>query len=1001
LCGGEGGLSGRRQNCVKLQRPVVSREGPKGCAATARGRAVLGPKPRKRESGREKRVGLGRLGMSREEHPNSIYRQHAPWQQYLHVIAGDFGRVQAPAHTFVPCRGAEEKEEGQGSLGKLSAGKNRLGAVYMSSEHLTRFRKRCQTRKGRWVTLMIFLGILVLGLQIFLLTRMCALPSSVLQTICREGGLWSEGSASRHVGILSGGSRNHKPQSPVPRDSSGFLASLEMVAKPKSFPSTEEFGDTGKLAFTRVNLNYTVTRLGYGKPKVAHDYSMPTPPALPPISSHVNEAVQENLVHSNDIVLCTSSNKAEELTPKSNSSHMNPVPSSFPAPVHHVAVSTDLSMVQRRNDGIRPISEMKNLLFRNRAIPRLMVRLALSPRWSLAPDQEMLDAKWEIDKAPTVKNDPELYAPAFWNFSTFKRSYELMEKTLKVYIYREGQKPIFHRPVLDGIYASEGWFMKQIEENTKFVVKDPGKAHLFYMPFCSSALRFSLYVPGPHAKRHLLQYLNNYTHVISTKYPFWNRTGGADHFLVACHDWALYVTKGRVRHCIRVLCDSDISEGFELGKDIPLPEANVLTAQNPVRDIGGRDATRRRFLSFFAGKMHGHVRPILLKHWENKDPDIRILGRFSCGVQCKTTSARYMKNSKYCICPSGYRAFSPRVVEAIRYECVPVIISDNYVPPFFDVLNWEAFSVRVAERDIAMLKDILLSIPKKKYISLQMGVRRVQKHFLLHTKPVKYDMFHMILHSVWFSRLSQMRIEYLFHMILHSDFGIRCKIPNAVFPNFKNPNSHFPFPLARRFTGRESGITPLQRIGVGLFTVTFSMVVAALVEGRRRRLALGPAGERLPIMWIAPQFLIFGLSEMFTAVGLIEFFYKQSLAGMQSFLTAMTYCSYSFGFYLSSILVSLVNRITSSGGGWLSDNDLNKDRLDLFYWMLAALSLLNFFNYLFWSRWYSYHPRLCPSPQQQTMVVKGGDVEHGHSFGSSKQVELIAVDINNNMNIPV
>ncbi|MQM09145.1 hypothetical protein Taro_042013 [Colocasia esculenta] len=211
-------------------------------------------------------------------------------------------------------------------------------------------------------------------------------------------------------------------------------------------------------------------------------------------------------------------------------------------------------------------------------------------------------------------------------------------------------------------------------------------------------------------------------------------------------------------------------------------------------------------------------------------------------------------------------------------------------------------------------------------------------------------------------------------------------------------------PLARRFTGRESGITPLQRIGVGLFTVTFSMVAAALVEGRRRRLALGPAGERLPIMWIAPQFLIFGLSEMFTAVGLIEFFYKQSLAGMQSFLTAITYCSYSFGFYLSSILVSLVNRITSSGGGgggWLSDNDLNKDRLDLFYWMLAALSLLNFFNYLFWSRWYSYHPRLCPSPQQQTMVVPGGDVEHGHSFGSSKQVELIAVDINNNMNIPV
>ncbi|PKA66756.1 putative peptide/nitrate transporter [Apostasia shenzhenica] len=161
-------------------------------------------------------------------------------------------------------------------------------------------------------------------------------------------------------------------------------------------------------------------------------------------------------------------------------------------------------------------------------------------------------------------------------------------------------------------------------------------------------------------------------------------------------------------------------------------------------------------------------------------------------------------------------------------------------------------------------------------------------------------------------------------------------------------------PFARRVSGTAAGIAPLQRMGVGLFTVTFSMVAAAVIE-KKRRVAAVESGELLSIFWIAPQFLIFGVSEMFTAVGLIEFFYNQSLAGMQSFLTAMTYCSYSFGFYLSSVLVSLANKITSSrsGRGWLGDNDLNKDRLDLFYWFLAALSLINFFNYLFWSRWYS------------------------------------------------
>ncbi|KAH7568433.1 hypothetical protein JRO89_XS07G0298000 [Xanthoceras sorbifolium] len=191
-------------------------------------------------------------------------------------------------------------------------------------------------------------------------------------------------------------------------------------------------------------------------------------------------------------------------------------------------------------------------------------------------------------------------------------------------------------------------------------------------------------------------------------------------------------------------------------------------------------------------------------------------------------------------------------------------------------------------------------------------------------------------------------------------------------------------PAARKITKTESGISPLQRVGVGLFVATFSMVAAALVEKKRRVAALNH-NETLSIFWISPQFLIFGLSEMFTAVGLIEFFYKQSLEGMQSFLTAMTYCSYSFGFFLSSLLVSIVNKITSNSSysGWLSDNDLNKDRLDLFYWLLAALSLINFFNYLFWSRLYYYNPSL--SSTTQPHESHGEDLEN-QSFNSSKHL---------------
>ncbi|CAI9101501.1 OLC1v1038839C2 [Oldenlandia corymbosa var. corymbosa] len=192
-------------------------------------------------------------------------------------------------------------------------------------------------------------------------------------------------------------------------------------------------------------------------------------------------------------------------------------------------------------------------------------------------------------------------------------------------------------------------------------------------------------------------------------------------------------------------------------------------------------------------------------------------------------------------------------------------------------------------------------------------------------------------------------------------------------------------PFARRITGHESGVSPLRRIGFGLFLSTFSMVAAALMEKKRRDAAVN-SNEIISIFWITPQFLIFGVSEMFTAVGLIEFFYKQSLRGMQAFLTAITYCSYSFGFYLSSVLVSLVNKITShsSKGGWLSDNNLNKDRLDYFYWMLAVLSFINFLNYLFWARWNSQGSSSGGSKLLQNNDSNAQDLRHFGSFNSRK-----------------
>ncbi|KAK7319959.1 hypothetical protein RJT34_04688 [Clitoria ternatea] len=400
------------------------------------------------------------------------------------------------------------------------------------------------------------------------------------------------------------------------------------------------------------------------------------------------------------------------------------------------------------------IQEMNQILVRRRASSR-----AMRPRWPSKLDLQIVAARLEIEHASTVTHDKQLYAPLFRNLSMFKRSYELMERTLKVYIYQDGNKPIFHQPIMKGLYASEGWFMKLMEENKQFVVKDPSKAHLFYMPFSSRMLEYSLYVRNSHNRTNLRQYLKDYTDKISAKYPFFNRTGGADHFLVACHDWAPYETRHHMEYCIKALCNADVTQGFKIGRDVSLPEAYVRSTRNPQKDLGGNPPHRRPILAFYAGNMHGYLRRILLKHWKDRDPDMKIFGPMPPGVASKMNYIQHMKNSKFCICPKGYEVNSPRVVEAIFYECVPVIISDNFVPPFFEVLNWDAFSLILAEKDIPNLKQILASVPEEQYLKLQLGVRKVQKHFFWHLKPVKYDLFHMTLHSIWYNRVFQINVR--------------------------------------------------------------------------------------------------------------------------------------------------------------------------------------------------------------------------------------------------
>lgn len=173
-------------------------------------------------------------------------------------------------------------------------------------------------------------------------------------------------------------------------------------------------------------------------------------------------------------------------------------------------------------------------------------------------------------------------------------------------------------------------------------------------------------------------------------------------------------------------------------------------------------------------------------------------------------------------------------------------------------------------------------------------------------------------------------------------------------------------PFLHKLTGKEGGVTLLQRMGIGIVISVITMLVSALVEEQRRTVALtrptigtaskGGALSSLSASWLIPQLMLTGLSEAFNSIGQIEFYYKQFPENMRSIAGSFFFCGIAFSNYLSGSLVSAVHQITdnrASGGDWLQE-DLNKGKLDCFYYIIAALGAVNFVYFLVCSKWYRY-----------------------------------------------
>jgi peptide/histidine transporter 3/4 len=162
--------------------------------------------------------------------------------------------------------------------------------------------------------------------------------------------------------------------------------------------------------------------------------------------------------------------------------------------------------------------------------------------------------------------------------------------------------------------------------------------------------------------------------------------------------------------------------------------------------------------------------------------------------------------------------------------------------------------------------------------------------------------------------------------------------------------------VMRKRTKKDKRLTLEQRIMIGVVLSILCMSVAGFTEMKRRDSALKQGSFESPtsVALLVPQFALSGLIEAFAAIAMMELLTTHWPERMKTFGGAIFFLSLSIASYLSSILINIILKVTGKKGKspWLGGNDLNKNRLDYFYFTIAALGALNLIYFCVFARHY-------------------------------------------------